>query len=846
MAEKTSRFGDTIQTEDVVVEAENLEGRAVETGRFGDAVRDPAQGAADAVDFVRQGGAEGLGIPRAQGLMSEFPMEPGTSAAAMGASNLDEWTGKRTPILDEAGNNVQPALPEMFIGKNVMKPRYEELSAIVSDPERSAWEKFGANMELKEMMESGGVTERVGSGMGEGLSMKDKAMISAAAMTMFDPAEVAQMLMQNDPETGERRWPQFAMQHAPDGTIIMSNNLNGAQSMINAPGMSKMDVVQGLGVAAAFTPAGRATSAVKATVPRMLVGAGTAGVTEEIIQRGQEAAGGQYDGTDVALSAGLGPLVELGRPLIGLTQRVGKFIGSYIPESVMASAQGLKGVIPKVKAEVIQFAEDAEKYLKSGRPARVMTEDAVPEAHSPWRKIILKVIERMPLTGTGGARVAQREQRVEVLRHLADSFGLDPNTNYGATVIKELNGLSGEALIAARKLVGEGAETMAENVEMKVNIKDFRFKVRDLIEKEESYGGMSNQGVVDLLNKARNAVWQGGKEQDFARGFGRLSDWLERLRMEATHGSPQARAVITEAADALEADLKRTASESGGEAGQRWLTGMAQEGRIVAEAQAKTVRGLIESGEIDSQVIRRVLKSGNVEDLTMLRDSMSGEGIQSARQMILRNAMRVGGWRRSAANEATVSPAKVLAWLEKEPVEAQLRTFFPDGELNGMMEYLKMTAQAESIGKGVGMAASGGVGQGIGNAVNIVTLGAIGALGHTYQSAPIRNLLLRLYHIGPDVRAKDAIMKQLTPLLMGVGRQMMQDKFEDDPQRSDYLSDEYQEAQREEGESASAMEQLRTAAGMNEEEDEGPGITDRLLQMIGMGSDEAPVEEEVQ
>jgi len=116
--------------------------------------------------------------------------------------------------------------------------------------------------------------------------------------------------------------------------------------------------------------------------------------------------------------------------------------------------------------------------------------------------------------------------------------------------------------------------------------------------------------------------------------------------------------------------------------------------------------------------------------------------------MILRNAMRVGGWRRSEAIEAVVDPKKVLNWMESEPVEAQLRTFFPgktaQQELGGMLEYLRMTAAAGETGKGVGMAASGGIGQIGASAVNLVTLGVAGLLGHAYQSQPARNLLLRL------------------------------------------------------------------------------------------------------
>ena len=163
-----------------------------------------------------------------------------------------------------------------------------------------------------------------------------------------------------------------------------------------------------------------------------------------------------------------------------------------------------------------------------------------------------------------------------------------------------------------------------------------------------------------------------------------------------------------------------------------------------------------------------------------------------------------------------------------------------------MMEYLRMTALAQETGKGVGMAAAGGMGQMGANAMNILTLGLVGAAGHAYQSAPVRNLLLRLEHVKGNPRMKDAIMEQITPLLMAGGRQMSQLWTEDDPQDSVYVSDEFAEAQEDRDRSLvdQGMEQLRTVAGEEgAEAQEGMDVTGRLMQMLGF-SDEEEVPQE--
>ncbi len=802
-------FGGIIQGRPKAAEQGEL-GRAVDLSFLGDAAQDPV-GSAEAagMEIMRTGTVGGLEIPRQQ-QFTPYPMEPGTSRASQ-------------------------ELPEMFMGSYQMNPRMEEIDQQLADPNVGFFSKMGLRMEQQDIIEHGESTTHVGTGLGEGLSFADKALLSGAAMTMFDPSEVAQMLTQIDPDTGERKWPQFAIQEAPDGAIVVNNTENGTRAIINRPGFSPMDAVQMLGIGAMFTPAGRLTAMAPAVAGRVALGATTAGITEAAIQTGQEQAGGQFDPMDVALSTAVGPLVDVARPAMGLIQRTGRFIGSYVPENLFGLKnvfRGIEGVIPEAKAQVLGYAKQAREFLQSGRPAIVTTQDAVPEAHTPFRMILLKMVERLPLTGTGALRVRQRDQRVEVLRNLADRWNLNPNTNYGATVLRDINANAGARLDAARTAIDTGVDTMADTP---VILRDFRLRIRDIIETEQGYGEMAHQGVIDLLNKTRNAVWQGGQRQDFGRGFGVVNDWLERLYAESAQAPPGARVLLDDAAAALRRDLERTARESGTDAAEGWLRGTRQLETIVNKSEAKTLTGLIEAGNVDQKVMRGVLREGNPEQLQLLVRNLSDDGVHEGQQMILRNAMRVGGWRRTAAAEANVDPARVLRFLEGENVEAQLQAFFPGRarvELDGMMEYLRMTAQAQQIGKGVGMAASGGFAQKSADAMNLMTLGLIGAVGQAYQSAPVRNLLLRLEHVKSDPRMKDVIMQQITPLLMAGGRQMSQQWTESDPHDMVYVSDEFAEEQSMQDDTliGRGMEQLREAAG-NEEED--PGITTRLMQMLG-------------
>jgi len=797
-------------------------GRAVDLSFLGEAARDPSAGVEAGVDLVRSGELGGLELIR-QKPFSDYPLEPGQSRAAQ-------------------------ELPEMFMGKHEMDPRFEHLNAVLSDPEASTWAKMGAMMELREreeMMVS--PTRRVGTGLGAGLSGKDSSLISAAALTMHDPAEIAMMLTQPDPEDpSKQRWPQFGITTAPDGTIIVNNSINGAQAVINRPGLSGMDIAQGAGLTAMFTPAGRFTSAMPSVAGRMAVGAATAGATEAGIQAGQELAGGQFDKLDVALSAGIGPLIDVARPMMGLVQRSGRFIGSYIPENFFGLStkfEGLKEVIPEAKAQVLSFVDKMKPFLQSKRPAILTTQDAVPEAHTPFRQILLKMVERMPLTGTGGLRTRQREQRVEVLRWLADKYDLNLNTNFGYSVVNNLNRRAGRQMQLARDGIDGAIDQIGDN---EIVLRDFRLRIKDMIDEELKHGNLGNQGVINLLNKVRNQIWQGVNTppgQKFPRDFGTMNDWLEYLYVQAANAPPNARAAIHEVADALKADLMRHAKEEGGEAGARWIRATNQLDDLVRGEETNTLLRLIEDGAVDEQVIRKTMQNGDEALMQAMMKNLTPAGRDEARRMFLQEGLYRSGWRAGPADELIANPTKFVTWMDNN--SNQLRQLFPEGEqrqiLDGMREYLRMTTAAGELGKGVGMAAAGGaggLGQSAANTMNLLTLGLIGALGNAYQSAPVRNLLLRLYHIKSDPAMKDMIMQQITPMLMAGGRMTAQEWGAVDEHDMVYASPGLLDAMGKSplpGVAPGMMEQLEAATGDTENQQ---SIGARLLEMLGMGPDE--------
>lgn len=164
------------------------------------------------------------------------------------------------------------------------------------------------------------------------------ATLTPLILTATNPEEIGQILSANVPAVG--------IQSDEQGNLIATNNETGARVILNRPGISQIDILQGLGLAAAFTPAGRATS---------LVGAGVkSALTEAAIQTGQVAAGGEFDVPEVAAAA------------------VGGVAGQKISDII--SPRGIPEVAPTTRARPEPVTEVSPKFSSVASSEQELTD----------------------------------------------------------------------------------------------------------------------------------------------------------------------------------------------------------------------------------------------------------------------------------------------------------------------------------------------------------------------------------------------------------------------------------------------------------------------------------------
>ena len=141
-------------------------------------------------------------------------------------------------------------------------------------------------------------------------------------------------------------------------------------------------------------------------------------VTETGLQAGQEAAGGEFNVGDIAMATAFGVVPDY---VFDPLARTATKIPSYLKDKAAT-------VVPDNIKQAITYAKETGK--------RLMTQDALAERMTPALQIFTKVVERIPITGTGRLRKKMGRERIDALTEIAAKYGIDVETDYGTRVME--------------------------------------------------------------------------------------------------------------------------------------------------------------------------------------------------------------------------------------------------------------------------------------------------------------------------------------------------------------------------------------------------------------------------
>lgn len=512
-------------------------------------------------------------------------------------------------------------------------------------------------------------------------------------------------------------------------------------------GMTGAGVGAGLarGAANLMTGAGRAVTDIMAAQP----GAQTI------------AGGGAGLGAQAATEMGAGPVGQIATSLAG-----GLAGGRAAGLGVAAPQAGLPAAIKE--------AEQAG--------VRVMTTDVLQPTTFAGRWL-QRTGEMIPIAGTGGPRAAQQQERIDASVDLLRNYGVAETAAADNAVISNV----------AKDLLAKRSADLAKYTGMKT----------DVIE------GLKDVGTVDVTRTVKAiddeiASLRGLRSDAYGPVIARLEDWkkaitgtrevtlpdgtvrteargqpitnIEQLRKDigAAFTSPELSSIRSTGEKALSriyGPLREDMGDFIKANGQRrdfdkWSVANKQLKTMVGDLELGAMRNALDKGDATPESVRALLFSSKPSEIRALYRGLSADGKRNARTAVLQEAFtKVGG------EFESLSPDQFKRQLVR--LAAPIGVFFSGQDLKaveGLVRTLKMTERAgqAAVSPPTGVQAVPIIGAAVltdllgGAGAAVVSGATIGGLARAYESAPVRNLLLKIPQVAAGSAEEAELLKRLT------------------------------------------------------------------------------------
>ena len=548
-----------------------------------------------------------------------------------------------------------------------------------------------------------------------------------------------------------------------DPIVSTINNLFGTQYTMPTDAMA--DLLTRVGVPQARTQAEKIVQATAA-------GASGAGGMAAAGRAIQTAAGQAAPVTrEVGRMLAAKPVAQVaGGAGAGAAGQVAKEMGvgqvGQIAASLAGGVAGAKMATTRIQPTAAQLPSDIADAERAG--VTLMTSDVVPPRTfaSKW---LQTVGERIPVAGTGGVRQTQQTQRIEAVRNVLRDFGADDAARASDDVMKDLATKRGADLTKYT-----GAKT-------------------EVIERLGQAGTVPMTNTVNAIDE-QIAKLQGLKTQEVAPIIDRLTDWktaiqgqnlvnVETLRKQIGESfkAPElasVRGIGEKALSSIYGPLKRDMESFITQVGERrdvtkWKVADKRLSDLAGELDMGTLKSVLTRGDATPEVIGNMLFSKKPSEVRQLYASLTPAGRESARAAILARAAEKAT---SEVAEGTVISADKFA-NEVKRLGTSVGVFFSGDDLKqieGLTRVLNITKRASEAAAapptGVqaaipvsAAALSSYFGGGLlGFLATLGTAGGIGVAARIYESAPIRNLLIKIPQTVVGSPEEAALLKRLT------------------------------------------------------------------------------------
>jgi hypothetical protein len=515
-----------------------------------------------------------------------------------------------------------------------------------------------------------------------------------------------------------------------------------SEGMVGSAGMAGV----AKGAANLLTGAGRAVSSIMAAQPgAQIVAGGTSGL-----------------GAQGATEAGAGP--------------VGQFLASLAGGIAGGRAAGLGVAAPQVGLPAaIKEAEQAG--------VRVMTTD-VRQPTTFAGRWLQRTGEMIPIAGTGGLRAAQQQERIDASVDLLRNYGVAETAAADNAVIsnvaKDLLAKRSADLTKYTGMKNEVIERLSQP-NVTVPVPKAVAKIDEEIARLNQISPTQFKPVIDRLitwrddlTGTREIQLPNGQKQVVQQGQPLATIEVLRKQIGESFTDQSLASVRKEGEQVLNhiyAPLREDMGDFIKANGQRrdfdkWSVANKQLKTMVGDLEVGAMRNALDKGDATPEAVRSLLFSTKPSDIRSLYRGLSADGKRNARTAVLQEAFtKVGG------EFESLSPDQFKRQLVR--LGAPIGVFFSGQDLKAvedLVRTLKMTERAgqAAVSPPTGVQAVPIVGAAVltdllgGAGAAVVSGVTIGGLARAYESAAVRNLLLKIPQVAAGSAEEAELFKRLT------------------------------------------------------------------------------------
>lgn len=434
------------------------------------------------------------------------------------------------------------------------------------------------------------------------------------------------------------------------------------------------------------------------------------------------------------MEEGLGrDIVQTAGKLVPVAASMAPAVGRNLA-SAKGATQELLGVGSARPTSASLVAEGKE----AGIP--VLTSDAIPPKTFPG-KIAQQTAEKIPVAGTAPVRETQQVMRQKAVQDIADKYG---EFSYEA-IIKSLKSqknrvknAAGSVLEKTGKQLDDFGPAPTTNTQKAISEASEELSKPGVINSSSAGDDLST--LVEALQEPQTFTTLKENRTAF-REIVNSTDKADRSQLTS-----RAKALLTKVekglSDDMESFAKTNLSEKEFSSWKRANAVYAEQAKSLSKTKLKNI---LDKGDITPETVSSMLFSKNPSEQKLLYQSLTNSGKSHARSAIISKVVND-----ISKRQAGFTPNAFSTELKK--YGGQVDVFFKGADkrqLTGLQRVLEATRRAQdaTVTTPTGQQLIGGLsvtGLYLDPVAALGTAGTLGGLARIYESAPVRNALLKL------------------------------------------------------------------------------------------------------